>query len=213
MNAPPGRSPSPTIPLPLVQRKASCWPDALSPWPTTVDPSAETPNARLSKVLIAYDKIEKQEERKEKRKEEEQSLLDRLDAHPRGHVFDRFLAKTEMQEVWSATDVLISVPTHDGVSEGVLEGMYAGCVPIVSDIPSNRSFLKDGESGVFVRGNPDSADDLAETFGNAVDALPRLKAEMVERNREWVAEQASVEATAVKVVGIIESLKLVQVSR
>ena len=135
-----------------------------------------------------------------------QQLLDRLEAHSRGHVLDRFLSKAEMQEVWSTTDVLISVPTHDGVSEGILEGMYAGCIPIVSDIASNRSFLQDGKSGIFVGGSPDSVTDLVDTFRSTVDALPTLKSEMVDRNRRWVKEQASVEATASKVAGIIDRL-------
>lgn len=135
-----------------------------------------------------------------------QNLLDRLDAHPRGHVFDRFLSAEKMQEVWSATDALISVPKYDGVSEGILEGMYAGCIPIVSDIPSNRSFLEDGVSAVFVGGHSDSAGELAETLEKAVDGLQGLKAGVVDRNRRWVSEHASVEATAVKVAELVRSL-------
>ena len=135
-----------------------------------------------------------------------QQLLDRLDGHPRGHVFDRFLTKGEMQEVWSATDALISVPTHDGISESILEGMYAGCIPVVSDIPSNQSFLENGISGVFVDGDPDSVDDLTDTFKGIVDALPELKSSMVEQNRRWVTEEASVAATAAKVAEMVRAL-------
>jgi glycosyltransferase involved in cell wall biosynthesis len=141
------------------------------------------------------------------RSDEVQALLDRLGAHPRAHVFDRFLTTEEMQDVWAVTDALISVPEYDGISEGILEAMYAGCVPIVNDIPSNRSFLEDGVSGVYVDGNPDSVANLNDTFESVVDRLPSLQATMVERNRQWVASEASVEATAEAVAKMVRQLK------
>jgi hypothetical protein len=45
----PGRSPRPTMPPPLVQRKASK-PEAEKLWPTTTLPSAETPKALLTTI-------------------------------------------------------------------------------------------------------------------------------------------------------------------
>ena len=135
-----------------------------------------------------------------------QELVNRLDAHERGHVIDRFLTTDEMRLIWSITDALVSVPVQDGISEGILEGMYAGCIPIVSDLASNRSFLEDGVSGVFVRGDADSARDLAATFESVVDDLPELKSRMVERNRRWVSDEASVESTAIEVVKMVQQL-------
>lgn len=137
---------------------------------------------------------------------EVQRLLETLDAHPRGHVFDRFLPVSEMRSIWSITDVLVSVPMFDGISEGILEGMYCGCIPIVSDIPSNRSILEDGESGVFVRGDPGSDQDLGKTLEEVAGRLPGLKSTMVERNRRWVEDEASVESTAAKVAEMVRSL-------
>src|SRR5882762_365374 len=46
LKLPPGRSPSPTMPVVCVQRNASV-PEAETPSPTTTSPSAETPVAAL----------------------------------------------------------------------------------------------------------------------------------------------------------------------
>ncbi len=140
------------------------------------------------------------------RNEKVQKLLDKLAGHPRGNVFDRFLSVEEMREIWSVTDALVSVPRNDGISEGILEGMYAGCLPVVSDIPSNRSILEDAVSGIFVTGDPDSVADLVTTFEDVVDRLPELKSKMVDRNSRWVAEEASVDATAARVAEITRQL-------
>ncbi|QXD14296.1 glycosyltransferase family 4 protein [Rhodocaloribacter litoris] len=120
-----------------------------------------------------------------------QAHLDALAAHPRARVLDRFLSREEMNAIWAAADVLVSVPPRDGISVGILEGMYAGVIPVVSDIASNRSFLTP-ETAVFVA--PEAS--LAHVLTGVVDRLPALKARIAPVNRQWVAEHASVEATA-----------------
>lgn len=127
-----------------------------------------------------------------------------LAAHPRAVVVDRFLAPDEVRAVWSAGDVLVSVPSADGVSESVLEGMAAGLVPVVSDIASNRSFLTPGRSALFVA--EPAAADLAAVLVGAVDRLPELHATFVPRNRAWVRAHASVEATARTLAGLVRAL-------
>lgn len=133
-----------------------------------------------------------------------QALLDALARHPRAHVEDRFLSRDEMRGIWAASDVLVSVPPHDGISVGILEGMYAGVIPVVSDIPSNRSFLTEGERAFFV---PDaSAAALTTTLTGVLDDLGRLRREMAPRLRDWVAAHGSVEATARQVAAMVRSL-------
>ncbi|WP_456425140.1 glycosyltransferase family 4 protein [Rhodocaloribacter sp.] len=135
------------------------------------------------------------------RSAETQAALDILASHPRAHVVDRFLTKPEMCAAWAAADVLVSVPPHDGISAGILEGMYAGAIPVVSDIPSNRSFLEAGRNAFFV--STDEAGELAETLLRVLADLPALKAEVAPRNRAWVREHASVESTARQVAALV----------
>lgn len=133
-----------------------------------------------------------------------QARLDALDAHPRGHLIDRFLAKPEMVALWSAADVLVSIPPKDGISVSVLEGMYLGALPVVSDIPNNHTFLTEGESGFFV---PEAtAASLTDTLLCVLADLPAHQAQMVARNRRWVAEHAAVEQTARQVADLIRRL-------
>ena len=133
-----------------------------------------------------------------------QADLDALAAHPRVRVADRFLSKEEMRQVWAASDVLVSVPERDGISEGVLEGMYAGAVPVVSDIPSNRTFLEPDRNAVYLAAPTSAA--LLDALGRALADLDVHKARMVPANRAWVAEHASVEGTARMLADIVRSL-------
>lgn len=132
-----------------------------------------------------------------------QQMLDRLALHPRVHVVDRLLRTTEMRGLWAAADIMVSIPSDDGVSESILEAMYAGVLPVVSEMPSNRSFLDD-EHAFFVQG--DDADELAETIGYVVGKMGPFKADRVPRNKSWVAEEASVEGTACQMRELIERL-------
>ncbi len=138
------------------------------------------------------------------RSEATRRLLDRLAAHPRARVVDRFLAREEMADAWAAADVLISVPPHDGISVAVLEGMYAGVIPVVSDIPSNRAIVRDGENGFLVPCGDAVA--LERTLRRVLDDLPALKAHMAPRNHAWVRDHASVEATARQVADLVRRL-------
>lgn len=130
--------------------------------------------------------------------------LDRLAAHPRARVVDRFLSKKEIRTVWVASDVLVSAPARDGISESVLEGMYAGAYPVLSDIPSNRSLVEEGVRAAVV---PEATSEgLTQITEQTVDRLAVLKAEAVPANRQWVTEHASVEGTARMLADIVRSL-------
>lgn len=47
-------------------------------------------------------------------------------------------------------DVFISIPESDSTSVSLLEGMYVGLFPIVSDLPANREWVKDKENGLVI---------------------------------------------------------------
>ena len=109
-----------------------------------------------------------------------------------------------MGRLWKAADIVISVPSTDGISEGLLEAMYAGAVPVVSDIPSNRSFLKEGESAYFVSGSNEK--ELAELLLVLMNDIETIKKKVGDRNREWVRNEASLEGTATEVAQLVEKL-------
>ena len=133
-----------------------------------------------------------------------QTHLDALAGHPRAHVVDRFLDRAEMQDVWAMTDVLVSATLHDGVSESILEGMLGGALPVVSDNPSNRSFLPENERAIYVHGR--DAEAWFSVLSDVLARLPDLRARMVKANRRWVIEHASVDASAEHLAAVVRKL-------
>jgi glycosyltransferase involved in cell wall biosynthesis len=56
----------------------------------------------------------------------------------------------EMPKFLSRADIYISTSLDDGTSVSLLEAMASGAFPIVTDIPSNREWISDGENGFLV---------------------------------------------------------------
>jgi glycosyltransferase involved in cell wall biosynthesis len=48
------------------------------------------------------------------------------------------------------SDIYVSTSLSDGTSVSLLEAMAAGTFPIVTDIPANREWIRDGENGFLV---------------------------------------------------------------
>jgi len=64
------------------------------------------------------------------------------------------------------TDLYIS-PSHvDGSSVSLMEALASGLLCLVSDIPGNREWIKDGVNGWLFRDG--DVDDLAEKISNAI---------------------------------------------
>lgn len=55
----------------------------------------------------------------------------------------------EMPRLLREADVYVSTSLYDGTSVSLLEAMASGCFPVVSDIPSNREWIVDGENGLL----------------------------------------------------------------
>jgi glycosyltransferase involved in cell wall biosynthesis len=56
----------------------------------------------------------------------------------------------EMAKLLSQADIYVSTSLDDGTSISLLEAMASGAFPIVTDIPSNREWISDGENGFLV---------------------------------------------------------------
>ena len=60
------------------------------------------------------------------------------------------IAHEEMPTLLGQTDVYVSTSLSDGTSVSLLEALASGAFPVVSDIPSNREWISDGENGFLV---------------------------------------------------------------
>jgi len=62
----------------------------------------------------------------------------------------------DMPELLAQSHIYVSTSLYDGTSVSLLEGMASGCFPVVSDIPSNREWIRDGENGFLFPVNDES---------------------------------------------------------
>ena len=56
----------------------------------------------------------------------------------------------KMPSLLGEADVYVSTSLHDGTSVSLLEAMASGVFPVVTDIPANREWIKDGKNGFLV---------------------------------------------------------------
>ena len=82
----------------------------------------------------------------------------------------------------------ISTPITEGVSASLFEAMASGCLPIVSDLPGNRSWIQQKENGILV--TIENEFKLAEEIEWAFKNIDFTKKAIVE-NRKFVEENAN----------------------
>jgi hypothetical protein len=94
----------------------------------------------------------------------------------------------EMPNLFKSAQVAVSLSTHDGTPNTLLEAMACGCFPIAGDIESLREWIVPDENGLLV--DPDDPNQLAEAILLSLkDRELRLKA--AKRNTQLIADQAS----------------------
>jgi glycosyltransferase involved in cell wall biosynthesis len=66
----------------------------------------------------------------------------------------RFLGRIPSDAVASLlreAEVFASTPETEGVSASLLEAMASGCIPVVTDLPGNRDWVRHGDNGFLVQ--------------------------------------------------------------
>ena len=64
--------------------------------------------------------------------------------------FTGMLDAPALARAYRRSAVFVSVPESDGTSVSLLEAMAAGCLPVLSDLPANREWVRDGDNGLLV---------------------------------------------------------------
>jgi glycosyltransferase involved in cell wall biosynthesis len=123
---------------------------------------------------------------------DELGLADRVRFH--GH-----LPGDEVERMLGRADVYVSLAESDGTSLGLLEALALGAVPVLSDIPANRPWVRDGETGVVTGSEPDSVADAIRRAaelrsGDAPARNLRLVSERGDREANLSAWARSLEA-------------------
>jgi glycosyltransferase involved in cell wall biosynthesis len=92
----------------------------------------------------------------------------------------------EMADLFRRSQISLSITTHDGTPNTLLEAMACGCFPIAGDIESLREWINPGINGLLV--DPDDPKALA-TAMNDVITQPGLRKQAREQNVRMVQEK------------------------
>jgi glycosyltransferase involved in cell wall biosynthesis len=64
--------------------------------------------------------------------------------------FVGWVNKEKNAEYYAKAKIFVSIPESDATAISLLEAMAYGCIPVLSDLPANREWIKDGENGVII---------------------------------------------------------------
>ena len=92
----------------------------------------------------------------------------------------------EMPDLLAQSDIYVSTSPFDGTSVSLLEALGAGAFPVVTDIPSNREWICDGDNGFLVSREDENllANKIVEAIRNH-----RLLGEASTKNRKIVEQR------------------------
>jgi glycosyltransferase involved in cell wall biosynthesis len=97
------------------------------------------------------------------------------------------LPRPQMAEAYRRAQVMLSVTSHDGTPNTLLEGMACGCFPVCGDLESIREWIEPGENGSLV--DPNDPHALAEAVVQSVNN-PGLRESAREINLKLIAQKA-----------------------
>lgn len=109
----------------------------------------------------------------------------------------------KMHQYYQIADVMVSVPTSDGVPSSIIETMACGAVPIASDLPTVREWVAQDKSGILVA--PQNVPELS----NAIVRLLKnenIRKEIAERNWSLIQEKGDQDYWMGKMEKIYHSL-------
>jgi len=95
--------------------------------------------------------------------------------------FKGFIPLSEQTSYYEKAQFYISIPSSDSTSVSLVEAMAFGCIPIVSDIPANHEWIKDGINGIYLN---DDTDFLV------IQEMQKRKESIFEMNRKIINERA-----------------------
>jgi len=98
-----------------------------------------------------------------------------------------YLTQEELWDLFTLAGVMVSITTHDGAPNTLLEAMALGCFPIAGDIESLREWITPGVNGMLV--DPYRPQELAETLAIAL-SHPQLRQRAADINRDIIRDRA-----------------------
>ena len=97
------------------------------------------------------------------------------------------VAHKDMPKLLAQADIYVSTSPYDGTSVSLLEALATGVFPVVTDIPSNREWISDGDNGFLVPKENENL--LARKIVEAIRDS-KLLGEACKKNRRIIEQKA-----------------------
>jgi hypothetical protein len=115
-----------------------------------------------------------------------------------------YLSQADLWNLFQISDVYVSLSSHDGTPNTLLEAMTFGCLPVCGGIESIREWITDGENGLLV----DALD--AQAASQAIQRACRditLQRNAKKTNREIIRARADLRANRQVIRGFYQSFQ------
>jgi glycosyltransferase involved in cell wall biosynthesis len=145
------------------------------------------------KFLVTYQK---------EHKETYEKLIQRLNVDKNVIILD-WMPNEKVAEYLAIADIYVSTSLSDGASNALFEGMSCELAPVVTDIPANRCWIKDGENGFLFKSGDYLA--LAEKINCLLGDKDKRKL-FGKKCREIVCEKADYEIQMAKTEKVYQVL-------
>lgn len=93
--------------------------------------------------------------------------------------FVGFISLEEQIRLYREAQFYLSLPQSDSTSVSLIEAMAYGCIPVLSDIPANHEWIKDGINGIIYHSQDFDVDRLLELKSNK-ENIARMNRKIVE---------------------------------
>jgi glycosyltransferase involved in cell wall biosynthesis len=93
--------------------------------------------------------------------------------------FVGFISLEEQIRLYREAQFYISLPISDSTSVSLIEAMAYGCIPVLSDIPANHEWIKDGINGIIYRKQDFRMAKFLEFISNK-ETIARLNRKIIE---------------------------------
>jgi L-malate glycosyltransferase len=118
--------------------------------------------------------------------------------NPSQFEFVGFVNPSKNIEIYKKATIFVSIPSSDGTSVSLLEAMAFGCIPVVSDLESNKEWVENQINGIVVAKNK-----LSEGLIKAKELDLELVAK---RNQEIIENRATKEVNKKGFIAIYKSI-------
>jgi hypothetical protein len=100
-----------------------------------------------------------------------------------------YLPQSQLWDLFLHADVSVSLSSHDGTPNSLLEAMACGCFPLAGDIESIREWITPGMNGLLIE--PTKPQALAEALILALEN-PAMRTRAAELNLEIIRQRAEI---------------------